>query len=105
MGEVSQVSVDNWAQQLDWEWRRRGRVRGGCKDCIHGGAEAPASGRQGLKVQESEQWEATLRPPEESQDPFLGSGAHAAELEWRQGCHLSLGPTEHECPLGSEAAA
>lgn len=41
MGEVSQVSVDNWAQQLDWEWRRRGRVRGGCKDCIHGGAEAP----------------------------------------------------------------
>ena len=73
--------------------------------CIHGGAEAPVSGRQGLKVQEREQWEATLRPPEESQDPFLGSGAHAAELEWRQGCHLSLGPTEHECPLGSEAAA
>ena len=34
MGEVSQVSVDNWAQQLDWEWRRRGRVGAGCKDCV-----------------------------------------------------------------------
>lgn len=48
MGEVSQVSVDNWAQHLDWEWRRRGRVRAGCKDCTFMEEQKPL-GEAGIK--------------------------------------------------------
>lgn len=49
---MSQVNVDNWVQQLDWEWRRRGRIRAGCKDSAFmeeqkalGEAEIKGSGR------------------------------------------------------------
>ena len=50
--KVSRVVVDNWVQQLDWEWRRRGRIRAGCKDSAFmeeqkplGEAEIKGSGR------------------------------------------------------------